>query len=162
MMVRTHRHLEYARGYLELGLINEAAEEIEAISGDDRLSFDVLRFRVDLYFAAKQWDMVAAVAKPVCAATEADDQAWIAWAFALRELGQIKEARDVLLKAEPRYGKSCSNLHYNLACYYSLLGDISQARRRLEVACGMDKHWQAPAVDDPDLKAMWESFSPEA
>ncbi len=143
-----------------MGLINEASDEIEAIEGDDRLALDVLRFRVDLYMAAKQWDMVIAVAMPVCAVAPGDANAWVHWAYALRELQRVEEARDVLLKAEPLHADKEPVIHYNLACYYSLLGDIPEAKRRLEIACRADEEWRKSAIEDPDLKALWESFEP--
>jgi len=34
------RRLEYARGYIGLGLVNDASGELEAIDGDARLSAD--------------------------------------------------------------------------------------------------------------------------
>lgn len=157
--IPTSRHLEYARGYIDLGMVNDASDELEAIEGDDRLSPDVLRVRIDLYFEAKQWDMVVAVAKPVCEAMPQDSDAWINYAFALRELQRITEARDVLLIAEPLHGTSCAVLHYNLACYYCLLGDMPEAKRRLSVACKAADTWKTAALDDPDLKAMWHDIA---
>jgi Flp pilus assembly protein TadD len=119
------------------------------------MSAGVLRVRVDFYMEAKKWDQVVAVAKSVCATTPKDEGAWIAWAYALREMQQVSEAREVLLKAEPLNGESCSVLHYNLACYYCLLNDLKEARRRFSLACKMDNQWKAAALEDEDLKALW-------
>jgi hypothetical protein len=65
----------------------------------------------------------------------------------------------------PRHGRrirrslhpSCAVLHYNMACYECLLGDIPEARRRLSVACKMGKEWKTGALTDPDLKTMWDA-----
>ena len=35
-MSPTTRHLEYASGYIELGMVNEASDELEAIGWNDR------------------------------------------------------------------------------------------------------------------------------
>jgi hypothetical protein len=40
-------------------------------------------------------------------------------------------------------------LHFNLGCYASLLGDVGEAKRRIEIACKMDKSLQKDAIDDP-------------
>ena len=40
-MIPTKTRLQYANGYLELGMINEASEEIESIMGEDRMSLAV-------------------------------------------------------------------------------------------------------------------------
>jgi hypothetical protein len=62
-MIPTSRHLQYARGYFDLGMVNEASDELEAIHWDDRLKQEVLAVRVDLYSAAKNWDLMADVSK---------------------------------------------------------------------------------------------------
>ena len=154
-MISTVRRIEYASGFIELGLLNEASEEIEAIEGEDRLSAEVMAVRSDLYMAAKDWDLVIAVARELARLTPKNDRGWIHWAYALRELGRVAEAKGVLLQAEPLHAK-CAVLHYNMACYECLLGDIPEARRRLAVACKLGEDWKTAALDDPDLKAMWE------
>ena len=58
-MIPTSRHLQYARGYIDLGMVNEASDELEAIDWDDRLKPEVLAMRVDLYHAAKNWELMA-------------------------------------------------------------------------------------------------------
>lgn len=158
-MITTARRLEYATGFITLGLLNEASEELESIEGEDRLSDEVMTVRCDLYMAAKDWDLLIAVARELARLTPKNDQGWIHWAYALRELGRIAEAKAVLLRAEPLH-TSCAVLHYNLACYECLLGDIPEARRRLAVACKMSKEWKTAALDDPDLKAMWDDVAP--
>ena len=154
-----HRRLEYARGYIELGMVNEATNELAAIDSNARSSIEVLRVQVDLYMESKQWDRVVSVAKPVCEAMPQDPSAWIAWAYALRELQQVKEAQDVLLRAEPLHSTTCAVLHYNLACYACLLGNIQEARRRLTSACKMGEEWKAAALEDEDLRALWGDIS---
>jgi lipopolysaccharide biosynthesis regulator YciM len=102
--ISTAKRLEYAEGYIGLGLIDEASDELEAIEGEDRMSVDVLRVRIDLYMEAKQWDMVVIMARQVAEIAPADEQIWISWAYALRELQLIKDAEAVLLRAEKDYG----------------------------------------------------------
>jgi Flp pilus assembly protein TadD len=140
-------------------MVNEAADELEAIDRDIRLSVEVLRVRVDLHMAAKQWNLVIAVAKPVCEASPKDEGAWIAWAYALREMQRVKEAQEVLLQAEPLHGNTCGVLHYNLACYACLLGNMQEARRRLSIAYKFDEHWSVSALDDEDLRALWDDIT---
>ena len=52
--ITTSRRLEYAAGYIGLGLLKEAADELEAVEGDDRLSTPVLQIRCALYMEAKK------------------------------------------------------------------------------------------------------------
>ena len=84
------------------------------------------------------------------------ESGWIGWAYALRELNRVEEARAVLLDAEKYHGTNSAVLHYNLACYDALLGALKNARARLEKACRMDAQFKITAREDPDLVALWE------
>jgi hypothetical protein len=77
----------------------------------------------------------------------------------LRELGRVKEAKEVLLQAEPVHGETCGLLHYNLACYHCLLGEIEPAKARMRRALKMDNCWKTQALDDPDLKGIWGAIA---
>ncbi len=50
-MIPIERHLEYASGYLSLGMLNEASDELEMIQGDEALSAVVMRLRVSVRFS---------------------------------------------------------------------------------------------------------------
>jgi hypothetical protein len=158
-MISTRRRLEFASGYLALGMLTDASDELEAIEGGDRLLPEVMAVRSDLYMEARQWDLLLAVSRELARLRPKLDKGWIGWAFALRELNRIGEARAVLLEAEPIHGRKCALLHYNLACYYCLLGDQAEAKKRLRVACRMDRHWKEAALDDQDLKALWDDIA---
>ena len=158
-MVPTKRRLEYASGFLELGMLNEASDELEEIEGDARMSAEVMKLRVDLYHQAEDWELLLAVAKALSRLTPKDEQGWISWAYALRHLGRIPEAQNVLLKAESIHGDTSAVLHYNLACYACLTGDMKEAKSRLSTACKMDAQSKVDALDDPDLKAMRDDFA---
>lgn len=132
----------------------EAAREFDAIEGDDRLSPDVLSVRADLHMEAKQWVPLVAAAQALARRQPKSLKGWIHWAYALRELNRVAEAKAVLLEAEPLHWEKCALLHYNLACYHCLLGELAAARERLRKACKMDKHWQEQARADPDLAAL--------
>ena len=149
------RHLEYARGYIELGMVAEATHELEAIASEARMSTEALRVWVDLHMESKQWNQVVAAAKPVCEATPKDFGAWIAWAYALRELQQVKEAQAVLLRAEPLHSTNCAVLHYNLACYEERWGNLTVARQCVQAAIQLNSAIKKNARQDPDLAELW-------
>ena len=56
------RHVLASSGYLELGMLDDAALVLEEIAPEDKNRNEVLGARVNLYMAAKKWDMVVAVA----------------------------------------------------------------------------------------------------
>jgi hypothetical protein len=57
-MIPIRRHLEHASGFLALGMINEAAEEMALIPPKDWARPEVLDVRIELHVARKEWDMV--------------------------------------------------------------------------------------------------------
>jgi tetratricopeptide (TPR) repeat protein len=135
-------------------MIDAASGELDAIQGEERLSTEVMAARSDLFLAARKWDAVVAVAKVVAVQRPGDGKGWIDWAFALHELQRTAEAKDVLLQAERFLKDTPAVLHYNLACYHCLLGEMTEAKHRLRQACRLDADFKKTALDDPDLKAM--------
>lgn len=153
-MISTRRRLEYASGFIGLGMLAEAEHELDQIAAPDRGSPAVLSAWLDLLMAGKAWDALIGAAHSLTALQPTEEKGWIFHAYALRELSRIAEAQAVLLQAEPLHGATCGVLHYNLACYACLLGDKAEARRRLALAAALDKSWLESALDDPDLASM--------
>jgi hypothetical protein len=56
------KHALASSGYLELGMLDDAALALEEIQPNDKTRTEVLGARVNLYMAARKWDMAAAVA----------------------------------------------------------------------------------------------------
>lgn len=154
--IPTSRHLEYAQGYLALGLLGEASDEIEQIEGQARLSTPVLAFRCSLYTAAKQWNMVEAMAKAVCAREPTNEKIWLSWAEAAKELSGFTAARDILLRAVPHVGDTSARLNFDLGRCLCRLGEVAQAREWVGRARRLDKSFKALVLDEPDLRAMWD------
>lgn len=156
--ISTQKHLEYARGYIGLGMIREAAAELKMIEGAAGELLEVQRVQVDLYMEAKRWDRVVKIAGGVARKLPEDEQVWISWAYALRELQYVKEAEEVLLKAEKEHGHKSAILHYNLACYACLQGCFEEANKRLKRAIKLDKRFEDEWGDDPDLKSLMDTY----
>lgn len=151
----TRRRVRYAEGYAGLGLLREAELELAAIDREDRHEPEVLGAQVTVRWEAKQWEPLVACAHALARRAPDEERGWIAWAFALRELGRVAEAKSVLLEAEPRHAATSAVLHYNLACYHCLLGEFPEARMRLQTAFRMHPPFKAEALRDADLEAMW-------
>src|SRR5215204_2400605 len=62
-VIPTSRHLEYIQGYLALGLVDDAAAELELIASDERLSDEVLEMSIDVYSMQKRWAAAVAAAQ---------------------------------------------------------------------------------------------------
>ncbi|MES2697222.1 MAG: hypothetical protein V4773_27400 [Verrucomicrobiota bacterium] len=132
-----------------------AAAELDRVKSADAHRLDVLEVRLDLHTQLRAWEQASGVGELLARLFPDYEGGWIGWAYALREMQHITEARAVLLEAEPKHGLKSAVLHFNLACYYALLGDVTVARQRLRRACQLDASFKQAAKDDPDLKSLW-------
>jgi tetratricopeptide (TPR) repeat protein len=148
------RHVEYALGYLSLGLIDQAASELDGIDAADRFRPEVLAARMELHLQRDDWNALVEVGRELAHRQPQSDRAWLIWAYALRALGQFDDACAVLRKAARWHGKDNAILHYHLACYCALAGNASGARDHLRLACDIDPKIQHEAMEDPDLAAV--------
>ncbi len=153
-VIPTRKHLDYALGYIELNLFAKPAEELNRISADERETPPVLTVRLELAMSEEHWDDVIALSPRLVQADPSNERPWIAWAYALREQQKINEARDVLLRGVAIIAAPSVLVDYNLACYFCLLGDLAEARRRLSLVFTREPAWKQEARHDPDLAAL--------
>ena len=144
-------HLDAAEGWLLLGDILEASDELEKIPACLCAHPDVLRVRCLIYSAARKWDIAPEVANAVTKLVEL--------AYALHKSKRTEEARKVLLLIVDRFPDNY-RIRYNLACYCCQLGELTEARdwllRAFELPGGLDLRRRA--LDDPDLKPLWQQI----
>ena len=157
-MIPTRRRLEYANGYLLLGMVQEAAGELAQIGREDVQKPEVRAAMVDLHLAQGNWALMAEGAEGLAADNPDEAQWWVHWAYALRELQLVKEAKVVALRGLERHSDE-PILHFNLACYLSLLGEYDPASDHLNRAISLDERFQEESVQDPDLAGLWAWFS---
>jgi tetratricopeptide (TPR) repeat protein len=152
-------HLQAAHGWLELGLPLEADKELDEITPELRARPDVLLVRCEVYFQAKKWEHVVAVAETLVKMLPKEPQVWIQRSFALHELGRTQEAFEHLLPVGRKFRKVWT-IPYNLACYCAQLGRLDECQVWFKKAMAIDEHnVKRKAIDDPDLKPLWDSMS---
>ena len=78
-------------------------------------------------------------------------------AYATRRADSIQGAKRILLNAESRFPKEAI-IKYNLACYCCQLGEIENAKDYLKEAFEIDSTWRSQALDDEDLRPLWDSL----
>lgn len=99
------------------------------------------------------------VAETLVNAMPKERHAWIQRSFALHELKRTREAFDKLLPAAKLFRKEWL-IPYNLACYTAQLGRIKEAEEWYKRAMLLNEDTaKRAAVDDPDLKPLWDSMS---
>jgi predicted Zn-dependent protease len=149
-------HLSAAEGWLELGNLDEAANELHRITPQLRAHPAVLDVRWQISIKAKQWEMAEEISGALIQMLPKDPNAWRMHANSYHYAGRYQEAHDIAkgkLKAFPKDWP----LHYDLACYCCRLGKLEEARNWFHRAIdlGDAKVITLRALDDPDLEPLW-------
>jgi lipopolysaccharide biosynthesis regulator YciM len=90
------RHVTVATGYLEFAMFDDAANALEEIEPEDKSRKEVLGARLELYLAAKKWEMAAAVASHLLKVEPEKAGWWINLAYATRRCESVEKARSDL------------------------------------------------------------------
>jgi tetratricopeptide (TPR) repeat protein len=150
-----HQHWRAAVGYVELGMFQEANDQLENVDPFNRVAPEVLAVRLAIYQGLKKWELMQQIAKRL-AEFQPDDIPWtISLAYATRRADSIQAAKEILLNAEPKFPKEAI-IKYNLACYFCQMGDIQKAKDYLKRAFEIDLNWRMAALDDEDLRPLWD------
>ena len=75
--------------------------------------------------------------------------------FPIWRAENIEQAEAVLLKAWELHPKDAS-IAFNLSCYASVTGRMEEAKVRLRQAIDLDKDIRLVALDDEDLRPLWD------
>ena len=86
-------------------MLDDAALVLEEIAPEDKTRNEVLGARVDIYMAAKKWDMAAAVASHLVKVEPENAGWWISLAYAVRRTESVEKAEAILLRAQAIHPK---------------------------------------------------------
>jgi tetratricopeptide (TPR) repeat protein len=148
------RFFEAACGYLQLAMPLEANEELEKIDPFNKAAPEVLALRIEIYRKLGKWDLMREIAKRLNE-FQPDEIQWVlSYAFATRRAVSIEVAKQILLKSVAKFPKEAA-IFFNLACYECQLGQLSSAMDHLRRAFQIDPRWRLQALEDEDLKPVW-------
>jgi Flp pilus assembly protein TadD len=152
-------HVLAASGWLDLGNSVEARFELEKVAPEWQNHPDVLNTKWLVYANDKQWEEALAAAGEIVRLEPDEPLGWVHQSYALHELKRTTEARDQLLPVIDKFSTNAT-MRYNLACYECQLGNLEQARVWLNKAyrLGERGEMQTMALQDPDLKPLWEEI----
>ena len=137
-------------------MLDDAALALEEIEHEDKTRTEVLGARVALYITAKKWDMAAAIASHLVKVDPGTAGRWISLAYSVRRTEGVEKAEAILLRAQAIHPKVAMIAFY-VACYASVTGPMEEAKERLRRAIDLDKDVRKLAIDDEDLKPLWEA-----
>src|SRR5439155_3623289 len=139
-----------AVGYTQLGLFNEANEQLENIDPFNRVAPDVLALRVDIYRGLQKWDLMREIAGRLRDFDPTNVQWVISYAYATRRADGLNAASNILTNSLPKFPYEAI-IYYNLACYECQSNRIDSAKQYLKQAFRIDPNWRSQALDDEDL-----------
>ena len=152
----TH-HLRSAEGWLELGNLSEAGEELKKISPQLHGHPAVLSVRYDILAKGEKWADAAEVAGRLVKLMPDQPHVWTCLAYATRRKtgGGIPDAKQILIESETKFPAEFL-IRYNLACYECQLGNLKAAMKWLKMAIELagEKDIRKMALEDPDLEPL--------
>jgi len=138
-------------------MFTEADSELDKIDPFCRALPEVLAVRLAIYRGLKKWELMQQIAKRL-KEFEPDNVQWtISLAYATRRAYSIDVAMEILLNAVAKFPTEAA-IPYNLAYYYCQRGEIGKAKRYLKRAFEIDLKWRTAALEDEDLKPLWDSL----
>src|SRR4051812_26351469 len=108
-----NRRLSYAQGYLELGMLQEAAAELDGIQPPASESSSVLALRLALFQEQKNWHALRLAAEVFVRREPQEAGGWITWAYASRRDQSLTIAEKILLEAEAVHPREAT-IQFNL------------------------------------------------
>jgi len=132
---------------------DDALEELNGLTGDDRSSRKTLELKLAAQMAKVSWKEAAGTAVELCGLAADEPDFFLSAAYCLHEAGETGEARKVLLSG-PGVLKEFAVFHYNMACYLWTLGEGDDAKAHLDKAVAMDEGFLDSARNDRDLVGM--------
>ncbi len=153
-MFELKRRVDAATGYLMLGMIQDAWDELEALPPELRTRDEVLATRIEIYHKLAKWEQARILAESLAGRSPQNPAWWIHWAYSLRREQSVEAAREVLEQAV-RIHPDVSLIPYNLACYACMTGNMVEAGKLLQRAVILDPRLKLVALKDPDLDAIF-------
>lgn len=152
-------YLKAALGWVELGNLDEAQEELAWIDAASQHHPAVLEVRWQLEAHRQQWETALAVAEELFQAAPDRVSSWVHRAYSLRRAksGGLGAAHEALLPAVEKFPNELI-VPYNLACYVAQLGQLEAAWEWLLRATKVSDAATIlkMALADPDLEPLWD------
>jgi len=142
-------------GYLELGMIDDAEKELENFQPELKDHPLFWLAQLELIMARKQWQAGITLGKTLCARWPDELEFWFKTGYCQHELRQTADARETLLTA-PAAIRQSAVFYYNLACYETQLGNLTDGKRLLEQSCKINNRFRKDSLKDPDLQPLWK------
>jgi len=143
--------LSFVRGYIELGMLTAAEQELEKLAVRQRCHADVIELRVRILLGRKRYERAAWLARSAAKVYPGVAEFYFYAAHAYETLGRPADARAVWVSAPTLFHVS-GVFHFNLARVEVKLGNQSLARQHIALAIELDPTIEERAAKDPGLR----------
>ncbi len=158
---QSEKIMDAARGFISLGMHQDAWNELESLPPEESALDGVLEMRIGIYEGMGKWESARMLAESLTKRSPENPGWWIHLASVTRHGRSVEEARGVMLDAF-RIHPGVAAVAYNLGCYNCLLGDLDIACSLLQHAFGLDNHFKKLALEDPDLVRIYGMNLPDS
>ncbi len=150
---KAEHRLQIVQGYYELGMIEDAWTELREVEDELPESPLMLQIHILLLLKDQKWSDALDLSAKLRTVDPTDGSGYIHGAFCLHEMEQT-QAAIALLESAPSPMRDEAIFHYNLGCYRSALGELTDARECLRRSFELDKRLLEIARKDPDLESL--------
>jgi len=142
--------LTYANGYRELGMFQDALEELSKLPDSQLDRVEALQMKLAVLIEAKDWPSASCAAKNLTLREPNDPRHFVNLAFTTRRARSIEKAKAILEEAAQRF-PNVAIIQYNLGCYACQQADMESAKEKLIAAFSLDPSFLDTAKEDDDL-----------
>lgn len=145
--------LTYANGYRELGMFDDALDELAKLDEQFQNEKDLLQMQLAIYMEARRWKKALPIANRLASSDSSNSGHLVNLAYVTRRASGISGARIILENAAKRFPKEAI-IQYNLGCYACCTNDLDTAKKHLLVAFSLDKSYLKMSASDEDLEPL--------
>lgn len=142
--------LSFVRGYIELGMLTAAEQELDKLQDTQRCHADVIELRVRILLGRERYERAAWLARSAAKVYPGVAEFYFYAAHAYESLDRPEDARAVWISAPTLFHVS-GIFHFNLARVEVKLGNHTSARQHIALAIELDPTIEARAAKDPGL-----------
>ena len=148
-----HKHLEYASGYLDLKMYEDAVREADEVLAADPNHMQAIAIKAAIYWQTNQLQQAEPYVAALAERNPKEAGIWVNLAYIRRRTRSLDAAAETLqraLEADPRDALA----HFNLACYRAVQHRVPEALALLKDAFQLDPRLKKLAPAEEDFKTL--------
>ena len=156
MKPEAQKHIEYASGYLDLEMLDDAGKEADlALALAPNLP-EAVAIKSEVLWRANRLNEAEPLVAKLAELNPRDSSVWINLAYIRRRTQSLDAAVDTLQRA---FDANPSNAlaHYNMACYRAVQQRTEEALELLRNALHLNPKFKALAKTEPDFAGLRDS-----